>query len=140
MGSLLSPIIADIYMEFFENMAIERSAHNPTLWCHYMDNTFVVWPHGRSSVDSFLQHLNSLRPTIQFTMETETDGILDVLVHRKEQDLTTTVYRKPTHTDFYQIQGQDWYYTVSHAQGSDGQSPRSSPNRTRSLTGSICLE
>ena len=49
--------------------------------------------------------MNSLLPSIQFTMEIETNSslpFLDVLVTRKEnQKLGHTVYRKPTHTDRY---------------------------------------
>jgi len=39
-------------------------------------------------VDGFLQHLNSQQPTIRFSRDS--DGLL-----------TTSVYRKPTHTDQY---------------------------------------
>jgi hypothetical protein len=46
MGSPLSPVLADICMEFFETMAIEKADLKFTLWCLYVDDTFVVWPHG----------------------------------------------------------------------------------------------
>ena len=51
---------------------------------------------------AFLQHLNSQQPTIRFTMEIEKDNtspFLDTTVTRETDGLlTTTVYRKPTHT------------------------------------------
>jgi hypothetical protein len=49
-------------------------------------------------------HVNSIRPTIQFTMETEANNnipFLDVHVIRKQSAIITTVYRKPRHTDRY---------------------------------------
>ena len=53
----------------------------------------------------FLQHLNNQQPTIRFTMETEKDNsipFLDTSVIRDSNGLlTTSVYRKPTHTDQY---------------------------------------
>ena len=56
-------------------------------------------------VDAFLQHLNSQQPTIRFTMEIEKDNtipFLDTSVSRDSNGLlTTTVHRKPTHTDQY---------------------------------------
>jgi hypothetical protein len=64
----------------------------------------VVWPHGPEQLQNFLSHLNSLKPSIQFTMEIESDSavpILDVLVIRKETVLATKVYKKPTHTGRY---------------------------------------
>ncbi|GJQ68853.1 hypothetical protein Trydic_g6053 [Trypoxylus dichotomus] len=43
-GSLLSPIIANIFMEAFELEAIESSRMKPKCWYRYVDNTFVIWP------------------------------------------------------------------------------------------------
>ena len=104
MGSPLSPVLANLYMEFFEEMAIDTATHKPTLWIRYVDDTFVIWTHGDSELQAFLGHLNSLRESIQFTMEEEEQGqlpFLDVLVKRKGSNLTTSVYRKPTSTDGY---------------------------------------
>jgi hypothetical protein len=47
---------------------------------------------------------NSLRPFIQFTMETESENViapLNVLVAREETTLATKFHRKPTHTGRY---------------------------------------
>ena len=105
MGSPLSPVLADLYMEHFEMMPATQTAQKrPSLWYRYMGDTFIIWPHGRESLDDFLSHINSLRPSIKFTMETENDGrlpFLDVLVQREGSSLVTTVYRKTTHTDCY---------------------------------------
>ncbi len=91
-------------MELFETMAMKKADLKPTVWCRYVDDTFVMWPHGHSSLDGFLVHLNSQTSTIPFTMETETDDtlpLLNVQVHREGKKLTTSVYRKSTHTDLY---------------------------------------
>jgi hypothetical protein len=32
---------------------------------------FTLWPHGEATLDDFLNHLNSLRHTIKFTMKVE---------------------------------------------------------------------
>jgi hypothetical protein len=65
---------------------------------------FVIWLHGPNRLQEFFNHINSLRPSIQFTMEMEADNkipFLDVLVIKKQSALTTMVYRKPTHTGHY---------------------------------------
>ena len=101
-GSPLSPVLADLYMESFETAAIESASQPPSLWLRYVDDTFVIWPHGQHNLDNFLSHLNSRAPSIEFTMEVEKDGelpFLDVLVRRQHNGLATSVYRKPTHTD-----------------------------------------
>ena len=106
MGSPLSPILANIFMEFFEESALELTDSRPSFWLRYVDDTFVIWPHGLESLHLFLQFLNSIRPSINFTMELEKEDklpFLDVLVTRNRltQTLHTSVYRKPTHTDRY---------------------------------------
>ena len=59
----------------------------------------------RLSLCDFWQHLNNQQPSICFTMETEKDNklaFLDTAVLREPDGrLTTSVYRKPTHTDQY---------------------------------------
>ncbi|XP_022083858.1 uncharacterized protein LOC110975582 [Acanthaster planci] len=75
----------------------------PTLWKRYVDDTFVIAP--RDQASRLLDHLNSLKPSIQFTIENEQDNsiaFLDTMVHREpDGSLTSTVYLKPTHTDQY---------------------------------------
>jgi hypothetical protein len=71
------------------------------LW--YVDDIFVVCPHGVEQLQNFLSHLNSLRPSIKFNMEIEPDSaipFLNVLFIRKGT-LATKVYRKPIHTGQY---------------------------------------
>ena len=105
MGSPLSPVLADLFMEEFELDTIENADLRPSLWLRYVDDTFVVWPHGRTALQDFLTHLNNQHPLIKFTMETEqnqTISFLDVQVTRKaDGTLAHTVHRKPTHTDRY---------------------------------------
>ena len=73
-------------------------------WCRYVDDTFVIQEEIHKQ--DFLQHINSVDPAIQFTVENnKEDGaipFLDTTV-KPEVDgkLSITVYRKPTHTDWY---------------------------------------
>ena len=58
-----------------------------------------------STVEKFLSHLNSVSPSINFTVVKEQKKklpFLDVLVMRQEDGtLDTSVYQKKTHTDTY---------------------------------------
>ena len=100
MGSPLSPVIANIYMEKFEEEALDTATDKPFFWVRYVDDTFVIWQHGEAKLQTFLNHLNNRRESIQFTMEKEEAGsipFLDVLVSKSGKTLTTSVYRKKTH-------------------------------------------
>jgi hypothetical protein len=54
MGSPLAPVIANYYMENFEQQALSRAPKKPTHWYRYVDDTFVVWPHGEEELREFL--------------------------------------------------------------------------------------
>jgi hypothetical protein len=64
MGSLLSPVIANFFMEHFQDVTLSRAAYKPTCWFHYVDDRFVIWPHGPEELKNLLNHLN-----IQIAME-----------------------------------------------------------------------
>jgi hypothetical protein len=105
MGSPLSPVVANLFMEDFERKALQSFRKKPKLFVRYVDDTFVIWPHGTDELHKFLHHLNAQNAAITFTMETETDNrlpFLDVLVEKKENgSLGHSVFRKKTHTDLY---------------------------------------
>ena len=70
MGSSLSLVLADIYLEYFEEMALGSTSLKPLMWLRYVDDTFVLWPH-QEDVQKLLDHVNSIWPSIQFTLEKE---------------------------------------------------------------------
>ena len=104
MGSPISPIVANLFMEDFEVQAIVTSPSPPVLWKRYVDDTFTIIQKQRKY--SFLEHLNTINPSIKFTSEEtrpdEAMPFLDILITPMDDGrLQTSVYRKPTHTNLY---------------------------------------
>ena len=60
MGSPVSAAVANLYMEFFEDLALSQApAHcRPRIWKRYVDDTFCILKKG--TVEGLLSHLNAL--------------------------------------------------------------------------------
>lgn len=104
MGSPLSPVIANIYMEYFEEIALSSSQIQPKKWIRYVDDTFIIWNDTDAELEELLKHINSIKTSIKFKMEKEENNrlpFLDVCVERENNEIRTYVYRKPTHTGKY---------------------------------------
>ena len=88
MGSLLSPIVANLYMETFERETLASTVTAPRLWLRYVDDTFVIWSHRLDKREEFHHHLNQRHPQMKFTREMEKDNrisFLDVLYSREKE-------------------------------------------------------
>ena len=102
MSSPVSPVIANIYMEYFESLAIPSSPTFIRWWFRYVDD--VHSDTRKDQVNQLQEHLNSIDPHIKFTKELPgTDGLpfLDTLTKPTPNSIEFTVYRKPYHTDRY---------------------------------------
>jgi hypothetical protein len=51
-------------MEHFEKLALDTTEYKPAKWLRYVDDTFIVWPHGPDKLQEFFHHINNLRPSI----------------------------------------------------------------------------
>ena len=105
MGSLVSPIGANLYMESFEKKAVSTTSTS-RLWVRYVNDTFFIQHKGQKQ--TFLEHINQIDPAMKFTVEGNqengTIAFLGTLVKAEaDMSLSITVYRKPTHTDQYSV-------------------------------------
>jgi len=83
-----------------EESALSTCRQTIPIWLRYVNDTFTAVH--KDEIDNFHDHLNEQKADIQFTKEIEENGklpFLDCLVNRDNNELRTTGYRKPTHTD-----------------------------------------
>jgi len=100
MGSPLSPIVANLFMESFEKRALQTAEVRPRVWLRYVDDIFAVWSGSEQQLRRFHEHLNHQHPNIQFTTEEESNGkiaFLDVQVERYGNNVRSSVFRKSHH-------------------------------------------
>ena len=64
MGSPLSPVVTNLYMEAFKPKALRLAPLQPKLWVWYMDDTFVLWPHNEEELETFHNILNFIHLSI----------------------------------------------------------------------------
>ena len=99
MGSPLGPLLDNAFMCYIENQ-LEQKNMIPSFYRRYVDDTLVKMPNAESATD-FVQVLNSVHPSLSFTMELEHEGsipFLGTVITRCGNTLKTEVYRKPTDT------------------------------------------
>ena len=58
MGSPVSAVVANLYMQFFEEMALRLALVAPKLWKRYVDDVFCIIKSGEEKI--LLKHLNSV--------------------------------------------------------------------------------
>ena len=79
--------MANLYMEYLEKKDIDSSPLKPRDWKRFVDDTNIIWPHGREILDKFLEDLNNQSDPIKFTMGIQENNrlpFLDILVTKKE--------------------------------------------------------
>ena len=119
MGSPLSPIVVNIYMERFEQLALRTyQGIPPNLWVRYVDDTYIELMEVEE--DPFFEHINTVDPNIKFTKEPLNEqkrlAFLDAGVSVKlDGAFGVTVYRKPTHTNQYLL--FDSHHPLDHKLG-----------------------
>ena len=60
MCSPVSPIVANLYMEYLKQNDLSTAPNPPRFWCRFVDDTFVI--HKEVNKQGFLQHINSVDP------------------------------------------------------------------------------
>ena len=108
MGSPLSPLLANLCMEFVENEILNNCdpSMKPLIWLRYVDDIFIIFNDTQSDFDSFFNYVNNILPSIKFTVEYEIENklpFLDVLVYHDpiSMGFKFTVYRKSTNSESY---------------------------------------
>ena len=75
----------------------------PKLWWRYRDDIFDLWTQGTTKLKDFTEFINSLYPTIKFTMVSSeiSLNVLDLTLLLVDGFIQTDIYSKPTDHHIY---------------------------------------
>ena len=99
MGTVMAPSYANLFMGSLETTLLERALLKPSVWWRYIDDVFVIWPHGEECFKQFLELINNMHPTIKFMAEWSKTSIsfLDIRVTLHDgEHITIDLHTKPT--------------------------------------------
>ena len=104
MGSPISPIVSNLYMEQFEQRALASyTGITSSRWYRYVDDACVIVR--TNQLDNFYAHSNDIHHSIKLTQEGLVDNKLPfldcIITVEQDRSLSVSVFRKPSHTDQY---------------------------------------
>jgi hypothetical protein len=67
MGAKMAPSYANSFMGDLEERLLLSSLKQPLSWFRFIDDVDMKWTHGDKEIDEFLEHANSIHPSIKFT-------------------------------------------------------------------------
>ena len=109
MSTIFAPTYANLTMGFFEFTFYDlcRDKFGENLgnfifenWSRFLDDCETLLEENKINPNDLLTILNSINPSIQFTMEYSKDAIpfLDILIKRNNDNIWMDIYYKPTDT------------------------------------------
>ena len=73
-------------MTKFEEKYVYTYPLQPALWKRFIDDIFLIWPHGIEPIQEFISHLNTVYPTIKFSSEIFSSQLpfLDLMIYIRD--------------------------------------------------------
>lgn len=106
MGSPLSGILSDIYLNDIENKHIfsdkNKQKRKILAYKRYVDDTFLAFNGNVRQLELLKNYLNNISPKLKFTLETESSNklnFLDLTLEKRENKIDFSIFRKPTTSD-----------------------------------------
>ncbi|CAF3946895.1 unnamed protein product [Rotaria sp. Silwood1] len=105
MGNTLSPILADIYMDYYLNEHLQHINISNKIW-RYVDDILIITKMNKEELEDYVNNLNKIRGSIRFTSKYEENNqinFLDTTLTRINKDNQMKIkirwFRKITASD-----------------------------------------
>lgn len=103
MGTKIGPNYANLFMGKLEREFLATRTLQPLFYKRFIDDIFLIWCHGESSLLEFITAFNSFDDHITFShlYSASELNFLDVAIKISGETLSTSLYRKPTDNHQY---------------------------------------
>ena len=103
MGSPISSTIAEIYIQYFENIYIKHWIESTEIifYKRYVDDILIVYDKHKTNAHDIFKEINKIDKNLQSKMTNETNNAInymDLLISRTSKKLELSIYRKPMET------------------------------------------
>ena len=90
--------IRQYLMFYIENTFLSSFNIKLTAYFRYIDEIFLIWPHGIDTLQTFLENANKTLPNISFSHEYSSTAVsfLDVMTKINNGIISTSLYKKNT--------------------------------------------
>ena len=104
MGSPLSSTMAEVYLQYIEETYVKKWLDSKEIiyYKRYVDDIMIIYDQSKIQDGIILHEINKIDKTLQFKMSTEernTINYLDITIHRNNNNMDISIYRKTTCTD-----------------------------------------
>ncbi|XP_035433678.2 uncharacterized protein LOC118265072 [Spodoptera frugiperda] len=100
MGNPVTPILANLWMEYFEAKVLRQDPNIIKVWKRNVDEIFCIFTGSQQDIERYIMNLNSINANMKFTYKMETDRTLAFLgielSVRADGTLSHGVYWKST--------------------------------------------
>jgi hypothetical protein len=103
MGVPTSSVLSEVFLQQVEHTHIPDLAikHKIANYLRFVDDILIIFDSNEANIQTILADFNTLHLNLKFTAETEhnTLNFLDTTIHKTQDGITISIYRKPTFTD-----------------------------------------
>ena len=104
MGSPVSNTIAEIFLQYLENMHLKQLLDTKTivLYTWYVDDILIIFNTKRTTAETIHNYMNRIHPSLWFTPTYEQNNsisFLDLPIIRNPPKIEINIFRKPTTTE-----------------------------------------
>jgi hypothetical protein len=101
MGSSISSLVAEIFLQHFEHTVLKHLFEDGTIlyYIRYVDDVLIIFNHNKITEEEILYKVNEIHRNLEFKIMLKNDNLihfLDLKIIRNKHNIDIDIYRKPS--------------------------------------------